>query len=53
MLENWAILASEYVDHLHPLNRRGTPHTFQDLLKHVHKKSSKKNSAAQKHPRPG
>lgn len=25
MLENWAILASEYVDHLHPLNIPGTP----------------------------
>jgi hypothetical protein len=46
MLENWAILASEYVDHLHPLNRRGTPHTFQDLLKQVRKKSSKKKKAA-------
>lgn len=31
MLENWAILASEYVDHLHPLNRRDTPRTFEPL----------------------
>jgi hypothetical protein len=41
MLENWAILASEYVDHLHPLNRRGTPHVFEDLRKHAPKKSSR------------
>lgn len=33
MLENWAILASECVDHLHTLNVRGTPHILRDILK--------------------
>jgi hypothetical protein len=33
MLENWAILYSEHVDHLHPINRRGTPHILWDILK--------------------
>jgi hypothetical protein len=42
MLENWAILASEYIDHLHPLNLPGTPHILRDLLKNARKKSSKK-----------
>jgi hypothetical protein len=54
MLENWAILASEYVDHLDPVNIPGTPHALQDLLKQVNKKSSKKNksvSAARQSPR--
>jgi hypothetical protein len=41
MLENWVILASEYVDHLYPLNRRGTPHVFEDLLKSARQKSSR------------
>lgn len=45
MLENWAILTSEYVDHLRPLNVRGTPHILADLLKEVRKRSSKKSNA--------
>ena len=45
MLENWAILASEYVDHLHPLNVRGTPHILRDILKVARKKSSKQSNA--------
>jgi hypothetical protein len=45
MLENWAILASEYVDHLHPLNVRGTPHILRDILKEARKRSSKKSNA--------
>ncbi len=45
MLENWAILASEYVDHLHPLNVCGTPHILRDILKEARKKSSKQSNA--------
>ena len=45
MLENWAILASEYVDHLHPLNVRGTPHILRDILKEARKKASKQSNA--------
>jgi hypothetical protein len=37
MLENWAIVASEYVDGLQPLNRRGTPHILRDILKEARK----------------
>ena len=48
MLENWAIVASEYVDHLYPLNRRGTPHVLRDLLKVARKRSSKNNDATQR-----
>lgn len=45
MLENWAILASEHIDHFWPLNRRGTPHTLRNILKHHAKQSSKKRDA--------
>jgi len=41
MLENWAILYSEYVDLYHPINRRGTPHIFKDMLKNARKRSKK------------
>jgi hypothetical protein len=48
MLENWAILTSEYVDHLHPLNIRGTPHILREILKEARKRSSKKGNATQR-----
>jgi hypothetical protein len=40
MLENWAILASEYADHMLPLNRRGTPNIFREMLRNARKSAS-------------
>jgi hypothetical protein len=45
MLENWAILASEYVDHMQPLNRRGTPHILRDILKSARKRSRNRSGS--------
>ncbi len=49
LLENWAILTSEYVDGLRPTNRRGTPHILKDLLKQRRQRpQNKKKYATQK-----
>ena len=44
MLESWAILASEYADHLYPLNRRGTKvkPIFQSLAQTYKKQLAQK-----------
>jgi hypothetical protein len=46
LLENLAIVVSEYVDGLRPTNRRGTPHVFKDILKQARKRSRDKSKNA-------
>jgi hypothetical protein len=48
MLENWAILASEHVEHLWPLNVRGTPHILADILKNARGARSRKANTVAK-----
>ncbi len=46
LLENWAILYSEYADHLHPLNSNWPrePGSLHDALKRIRKNAARKAS---------